>query len=371
MKERRVDHLAMNEALEEANQVSIELRTAQLKESSIALEATLANLRKTQSQLIQSEKMATLGQLVANIAHELNTPLGAVKSSGESISGAFDQVLSTFPALLLWLDDTTRKIFFELVDEMRQPSEALSTREERQLNRAFSAAMIEAGITEAQIKADFLIAMRVKDQPLRFAQILSHERSIDILNMANQIGTIISGTRNINQAVERATKIAFALKSFSHTNYTGEMQQANIRNGLETTLTLYNNQIKQGIEVNRIYADVATVECLEDELNQVWTNLIQNALQAMQNNGKLTVTLAAFDDGVTVAIADNGPGIPEDIKNRIFDPFFTTKPIGEGTGLGLDISRKIIEKHQGRLDLQTEVGVGTTFTVWLPLKQLA
>jgi len=80
--------------------------------------------------------------------------------------------------------------------------------------------------------------------------------------------------------------------------------------------------------------------------------------------------LAAFDDGVTVAIADNGPGIPDDIKNRIFDPFFTTKPIGEGTGLGLDISRKIIEKHHGRLDLQSELGVGTTFTVWLPLKQL-
>jgi len=371
MKERRVDQLAINLALEEVNQVSIEQRTAQLLESNSALETTLANLRKTQSQLIQSEKMATLGQLVANIAHELNTPLGAIKSSGESISGAFEQVLLGFPALLLWLDETTRKVFFELVDEMRNPSEALSTREERQLNRALSAALIEAGIADAQIKADFLIAMRVKDQPLRFTEVLSHERSIEILSMANQIGTIISGTRNINQAVDRATKIALALKSFSHTNYTGEMQPANIRNGLEMALTLYNNQIKNGVEVDRIYADVATVECLEDELNQVWTNLIQNALQAMQNSGKLTVTVSTFDDGVTVAITDNGPGIPEDIKNRIFDPFFTTKPIGEGSGLGLDISRKIVEKHHGRLDLQSELGVGSTFSVWLPLKQLA
>ena len=369
MKERRSEQIANSQALENVNQTSIEHRTAELKESNFALESTLAHLRETQSQLLQSEKMATLGQLVANVAHELNTPLGAIKSSGDSISSAFDQVLAGFPALLLWLDEATRSVFFALVDETRNPAWALSTREERQLNRALSAALLDAGISDAQIKADFLIAMRVKDQPLRFTKILSHERAMEILSMANQIGTIISGTKNINLAVERATKIAFALKSFSHTTQTEEMQPANIRIGLETVLTIYSNQIKQGVEVNRVYDDVAHIECLEDELNQVWTNLIHNALQAMQNKGQLTVTVSAVDDGVIVAIADNGPGIPEEIRAKIFDPFFTTKPVGEGSGLGLDIVRKIVDKHHGRLDLHSELGHGTTFSVWLPLKQ--
>jgi len=369
LKERRSEQVANSQDLEIVNQTNIERRTAELKESNFALESTLADLRETQSQLIHSEKMATLGQLVANVAHELNTPLGAIKSSGDSISSAFDQVLAGFPALLLWLDEATRSVFFALVDETRNPPWALSTREERQLNRALSAALLDAGISDAQIKADFLIAMRVKDQPLRFTKILSHERAMEILNMANQIGTIISGTKNINLAVERATKIAFALKSFSHTTQTEEMHPANIRNGLETVLTIYSNHTKQGVEVNRVYDDVAHIECLEDELNQVWTNLIHNALQAMQNKGQLTVTVSALDDGVIVAIADNGPGIPEDIRAKIFEPFFTTKPVGEGSGLGLDIVRKIVDKHHGRLDLHSELGHGTTFTVWLPLKQ--
>jgi signal transduction histidine kinase len=113
------------------------------------------------------------------------------------------------------------------------------------------------------------------------------------------------------------------------------------------------------------------VECLESELNQVWTNLIHNALQAMHNSGALKVSVFAQDGGVAVSVADNGPGIPEDIKVRIFEPFFTTKPIGEGSGLGLDIVKKILDKHHGRIDLHSEIGVGTTFTVWLPLQQPA
>jgi len=331
-----------------------------------ALSETLENLQSAQSQLIQSEKLATLGQIVANVAHEINTPIGAVKSSGESIAVAVGHVLAGFPAMLLSLDEATRDIFFALIAEHRQSLPALSTREERQLQRAMSTTLADAGITEPQQKADLLLAMRVRTEPLRFAGLLNHPRAMEILGMANQIGTIIGGTENINLAVERVAKIIFALKSFTHANHTGETQRVDLKTGLETVLTIYGNQIKQGVEVTRIYGETPLVECLPDELNQVWTNLIHNALQAMQNSGALTVKVAAQDGGVVVSIADNGPGIPEDIRGRIFDPFFTTKPVGEGSGLGLDIARKIVDKHHGRLELHSKVGVGTTFSVWLP-----
>lgn len=362
--ERELVHATMERDLE----VRIAQRTQELTESKHSLEHTLSHLRDTQSQLIQSEKLATLGQIVANVAHEINTPIGAVKSSGESIAVAVGHVLAGFPAMLLSLDEVTRDIFFALVAEHRQSLPALSTREERQLQRAMSTTLAEAGIAEPQQKADLLLAMRVRVEPLRFAVVLSHPRAMEILGMANQIGTIIGGTENINLAVERVAKIIFALKSFTHANHTGEAQRVDLKAGLETVLTIYGNQIKQGVEVTRIYGETPLVECLPDELNQVWTNLIHNALQAMQNSGTLIVKLAAQDGGVVVSIADNGPGIPEDIRGRIFEPFFTTKPVGEGSGLGLDIARKIVDKHRGRLELYSEVGVGTTFSVWLPVQ---
>ena len=351
--------------------IKVEERTTELNNSNIQLQTTLRDLKTAQSQLVQSEKMATLGQIVANVAHEINTPLGAVKSSGESISAALDQVLSRLSAVLLSLDETTRAAFFLLIAECQKPASALSTREERQRKRALATELTHAAIDNAQAKADVLLSLGVHDLPLRFSDILRHPRSTEILDTANQIGTIISGTKNINTAVDRVAKIVFALKSFSHTDHTGTMQLAQLKEGLETVLTIYSNQLKQGVDVTRVYGDVPAVLCLEDELNQVWTNLIHNALQAMQNKGQLTVTIATAADGVSVSVADNGPGIPDAIRDKIFDPFFTTKPVGEGSGLGLDIVRKIVDKHHGHIDLTSQVGVGTAFSVWLPLDPFA
>ena len=132
-------------------------------------------------------------------------------------------------------------------------------------------------------------------------------------------------------------------------------------------LTIYQNQIKSGIDLVRAYGDVPAVRCLPDELNQVWTNLVHNALQAMDHRGTLTIGLRRDGDDVRVSVTDTGCGIPDAIRARIFDPFFTTKPAGEGTGLGLDIVRKIVEKHAGRIDVDSEVGRGSTFTVILPI----
>jgi signal transduction histidine kinase len=342
-----------------------------VRERTQLLTSALADLKATQSQLIQSEKMVTLGQLLANVAHEINTPIGAIKSSGESISDALEKVLTNFLSLVMSLDKATRQSFAALLAAAQQPVIPLSTREERQNTRALSLELMNAGVADAQTKADLLIAMRITQEPMRYAVILHHARAKEILGLANQIATIINSTENINTAVDQVGKIVFALKSFSHTDHKQEFQKANLVNGLETVLTIYNNAIKQGVEVTRFYQNVGSVECLESELNQVWTNLIHNALQAMHNSGTLKVSVFAQDGGVAVSIADNGPGIPEDIKVQIFEPFFTTKPIGEGSGLGLDIVKKILDKHHGRIDLHSEIGVGTTFTVWLPLQQPA
>ena len=144
------------------------------------------------------------------------------------------------------------------------------------------------------------------------------------------------------------------------------MTEAMLQEGLETTLTIYQHQIRQGTELVCRYAEMPPLRCLPDELNQVWTNLIHNALQAMNNAGTLTVDLKRVGDEAVVSIGDTGSGIPEEIRGRIFEAFFTTKPMGEGSGLGLDIVKKIVDKHKGRIDVQSEVGVGSTFTVYLP-----
>ena len=160
--------------------------------------------------------------------------------------------------------------------------------------------------------------------------------------------------------------IVFALKSYARQDNSGQMTRANITDGIDVVLTLYHNQLKQGIEVIKNYESVPEILCYPEELNQVWTNLIHNAIQAMGDRGKLTITVTEQNNGVLVQITDSGAGIPAEIKDKIFTPFFTTKPAGEGTGLGLDIVSKIIDKHRGTIEVESEPG-NTVISVWLPV----
>ena len=141
----------------------------------------------------------------------------------------------------------------------------------------------------------------------------------------------------------------------------------NIIDGIETVLTLYQSQIKKGVEVIRNYSELPMLLCYPDELNQVWNNLIQNALQAMNNQGTLILEAGLVEQQVKIGITDSGLGIPAEIKSQIFEPFFTTKPSGEGTGLGLDIVKKILEKHRGTIAVKSQPGC-TTFNVFLPIE---
>jgi signal transduction histidine kinase len=346
-------------------------RTAELKASNTTLETTLNDLRTTQTQLIQSEKMASLGQLVANVAHEINTPIGAVKSSGRNIAEALDQTLEALPRLLERLDAGLRQRFMRLIGHGKEAAAVLSTREERALTRELTARLEAAGVEDARQKAGILVQLRAQDAFEDALPLLVHSDSPFILETAHNVATIINNTDNINVAVDRVAKIIFALKSFSRVDSSGEMREASLQEGMETVLTIYQNQIRQGTELVRQYEDIPPLLCLPDELNQVWTNLIHNALQAMQYQGTLTVSIRREANAAVVSVGDSGCGIPEEIRGRIFEAFFTTKPTGEGSGLGLDIVKKIIDKHRGRIDIDSQVGVGTRFHIHLPYGEVS
>jgi signal transduction histidine kinase len=179
--------------------------------------------------------------------------------------------------------------------------------------------------------------------------------------------TLQKSTNTIITATDRAAKIVFALKNYARYDHSGEKVFANITEGIETILTLYHNQLKLGIEIIRNYQpNLPSLWCYPDELNQVWTNLIHNAIQAMENTGTITIDINHQPENLTISISDTGPGIPPEILPHIFEPFFTTKPAGLGSGLGLDIVNKIIEKHTGKITVATQPG-RTTFTITLPL----
>jgi signal transduction histidine kinase len=327
----------------------------------------LQDLHQAEAHLVHSEKMAALGQLIAGVAHEINTPIGAIKSSGRNISEALDSALLELPGLLQELDETHRVHFSTMLERAGARTAMMTTREERSVVRDVTARLEALGVDQARHRAGLLVQLQAHADLDAMLPLLRHAAVDRILDTAHGIATITTNTDNINTAVDRVAKIIFALKSFSRFGGVQVWTESDLREGLETVLTIYQNQIKHGIELVREFEDVPPVRCLPDEINQVWTNLVHNALQAMDHKGTLTLGLRRDGEDVLVSVTDSGCGMTPEVRERIFDAFFTTKPAGEGTGLGLDIVRKIIEKHGGRILVDSEVGMGSTFTVSLPI----
>jgi signal transduction histidine kinase len=344
----------------------LEQRNKELEQVNIDQAITLNNLRSAQSQLVQSEKMAALGILIAGVTHEINTPIGAIKSSGNSISNALGHALTSMPTLFQTLNSGNMGLFLRLVSHGYADTATLTNREMRMAINQVTRQLDEAGISNARHNAEILVRLHAQSTIADYLPLLYHAENELIMDTASNMATIISSTNNINTAVDRVAKIVLALKSFSRVNQAAEMIDASLQEGLESVLTIYNYQISKDIHVVRNFDDIPPLRCLPDELNQVWTNLIHNALQAMNNGGTLTVSICKEDNHAVVSIRDSGVGIPEDIRGKIFDVFFTTKAAGVGSGLGLDIVKKIINKHQGRIDLQSQVGAGTCFSIYLP-----
>ncbi|MBD0303528.1 MAG: GHKL domain-containing protein, partial [Tolypothrix sp. T3-bin4] len=366
------DRLAVLKLL--SSQAGISIENAQLyanleakvEERTQELSQALSNLEATQEGLIQSEKMAALGQLVAGVAHEVNTPLGAIRSSAGNVAKFLNQTLEDLPALFQSLSPEEGQNFLALLQRSIQQEASLSTKEERKLKRALRSQLGELEIDSADTVADRLVIMGVYNEIDAFVPLLQRSDSVHLLEIAYKLSELKRGIATINTATDRASKVVFALKTYARYEQSGEKTAASITEGIETILTLYQNLLKQGVEVIKNYADIPPILGYSDELNQVWTNLIHNALQAMNYRGTLTIELTAQDYQAKISITDSGHGIPEEIKTKIFDPFFTTKPAGEGSGLGLDIVKKIVDKHQGKIEVESIPGK-TTFNVFLPM----
>ena len=276
-----------------------------------ALSELNKKLAEAQGQLLQSEKLASIGQLAAGVAHEINNPIGFVYSN-----------LGT---LQRYMTD-----IFTLVE-------------------CYEAA--EPSIADPQLRAN-LQALKQK---------------IDLEYLRNDAAALMNESRD---GISRVKTIVQNLKDFSHADTGDEWQLAGIEQGLDTTLNIVWNELKYKCEVKKEYGKLPDIECLPSQLNQVFMNMLVNAGHAIDERGIITLRSGTEGEQVWIEVEDTGKGIaPENLK-RIFDPFFTTKPVGKGTGLGLSLSYSIIQKHQGRIEVDSVVGRGTRFRVWLPVRHV-
>jgi signal transduction histidine kinase len=286
----------------------VRVRTEQLRVANGDLQAAYRELQVTQMQLIQREKMASVGQLVAGVAHELNNPIGFVYSNVGT------------------LEDFVRRL------------------------RAMLDVYRGAGLQESD-------RARVDEQ----WQALKIDYALKYLD---------SMTQGIKEGAERARKIVRDLRVFARSQ-DDVWQSVDLHEEIESSLTLLNHLLKDRVAVQRYLGELPPVECIRSQIDQVFLNLLANAAQAIKGTGTIAIDTRVKDGMACVRIADSGSGIAPDVIDRIFDPFFTTKPVGEGTGLGLSISYEILKKHGGDIRAENRSGGGAAFTVRLPIARKA
>lgn len=338
----------------------------ELTKAKIDLGAAIQELKATQYQLIVSEKMAALGQLLANVGHEINTPVSAIKSSAQSMDKLVPAFIKELPNMLLQLKKEDSQLFYEMLLAATNNETSLSTREERQYRKDFEERFAAMGIVEPAELAKSLVEMQMVNGVERYERLFLLPEASAILTSVKRLAQLKAALTNLNVAAEKTTKIILALKSYSYVSKEEKFEAVNLDQNIQSILTIYHNLLKHGIQVIKNYQEVPPIPAIPDQLGQVWANLIHNGIQAMRGLGTLTIEIKLQDPYVLVNVIDTGSGIPPEIINRVFEPFFTTKEQGEGTGLGLDICRRIVERHRGRISVESKPG-HTVFSVFLPL----
>ncbi|MFB9242014.1 PAS domain-containing protein [Massilia antarctica] len=316
--EKRTAQLAeANERLEDDLRQR-QIADAELRAKHLALTELNAKLSMAQEQLVQSEKLASIGQLAAGVAHEINNPIG--------------YIFSNFGTLQSYLD--------QLFDMLH----------------VYQAAEAEAS-------------------PATAARLAAMRKTLDLDFLREDIPVLMSESK---EGIVRVRHIVQDLKDFSRVDTTQDWVWANLHGGIDSTLNIVSNEVKYKADVVKQYGAIPDIECLPSQVNQVIMNLVVNAAHAMsERRGTITVSTGtsggleagAEAEQVWIEVADNGGGIARENLSRIFDPFFTTKPVGKGTGLGLSLAYGIIQKHRGSIDVDSEVGRGTTFRIVLPVRQ--
>lgn len=296
-------------------EVKVEERTRELNQSNIDLNNALDDLKNAQTKLVDAEKMASLGQLTAGIAHEINNPINFVSSNIRPLRRDIDDIIDL-------------------------------------LNK------IENIIKEKSLDNEFEEAKKFK-------------KEIDYDYLIHEIDVLLKG---MSDGAGRTVEIVKGLKSFSRLDES-DLKFANVNEGLDSTIIILNSTFKGKVAVVKEFGDIPEIECFAGKLNQVFMNIINNAAQAVitshenDNDGKVVIKTYNENDFVKISISDNGTGMPEEVKQKIFEPFFTTKKAGEGTGLGLSIVYSIIELHKGTIEVNSELGKGTEFLITLPINQ--
>lgn len=328
-------------------------------------------VEEMEEHMIHTAKLATLGQLVAGIAHEINTPIGAINAASTNLMKGVPILLQSLPQTLAEIDTETREIFFKLVDRGMSFKETLSSRDERNYRKQVVEQLETKGVGNASVIAAGLVKMGIFDNLDEYLPIFRHVKADQLVELASSAGKVKVNVDNINIAIAKAMRINQGLKNFSHKSDPDKPELTDIKESIETVLTVYHNVLKYNVETTKHYDDnLPKTLAFPDELSQVWANLIQNAAQAMNAAGKLDLSAIYENEKyIRVDITDSGPGIPPEILEKIWQPFFTTKKKGEGTGLGLDIVKRIITKHQGTITVNSKPGE-TTFTVRIPVKSV-
>ncbi|MFA6508607.1 MAG: ATP-binding protein [Treponemataceae bacterium] len=327
------------------------------------LERTLKELRATQTQTILSEKMADLGRLVSGLAHELNTPLGAIMSAGETSSLAVAQTAYVFD-LYRTLDESDAKIFMTLLNGLREPNVLNGGADERKRRKEYQRALEKISMDSPMLLAEQLVETGFFGSTEEVSRMAQSEQFPRIIAAVYRIASIVRSNLVIRNSADKAAKVISALRTYGRHDYGDTQTTADVRSQLDLILTIIQNRIKGSVDVVRSYENVPFVLCYPDRLDQVWMNLINNALQSMEYRGRLELRVERAEKDILVSVIDNGPGVPEEIRDKIFDPFFTTKKPGEGTGLGLDICKRLLDQIDAIISFDSVPG-RTCFTVRL------
>jgi signal transduction histidine kinase len=324
--------------------------------------------------LRQSEKLATLGKLSAGMAHELNNPAAAAQRGAAQLRPTVSHLQKTHLKLgELNLSETQLESLLALDQLARERAKQPADMDA--LARSDREAELESWLKEQGVENTWQAAPALvnlgydKAELTRLVADFSPAQFSTVIEWLNCTYIIYSLLEEIGQGAGRITEIVRALKSYSYLDQ-APVQAVAVHEGLDNTLVVLRSKLKPGVTVHRDYApDLPPIQAFGSELNQVWTNIIDNAIDAMDGQGEITLRTRHDDQWVIVQIEDNGPGIPEAILPKLFDPFSTTKPPGQGTGLGLNISHNIVvQKHKGRIDVFSEPGK-TCFEVRLPLNR--
>jgi len=342
----------------------LKLSKLELKEKNESLQHAYNELVNLQTDLINQEKLATLGLLIAGIAHEVNTPLGAIKASNDNIKHTFANDLIT-SLQIIHAEDIKKSI--DLFSCYKKPTKILSTREEREIVKSIELQLVKGNyqIANAVLFARKIYELGYSAIEPQLEEYINHTNSALLFSFTSNLIKVLRSLDTIEIAVDKASKVVKALNNFSHGNITNEITNFKLHESIDSVITILWNKIKYGSSVINDIDDSILMNGNQEELSQVWTNIINNALQASGNKCIIKIAYANKNNQHEITFSNNGPEIPAESIPKIFDAFYSTKKRGEGTGLGLNIVKKIIDKHKGHIICNSNINE-TNFIITLP-----